>query len=311
MFHKLNYIHHLSSHFSPSRFIFSVRMSKTTCEKYFYYFYLLGLGYYNPNYKTNPKSFTSVVQKSAPAFCLFIFSIFNTYFSFYQFNHQSPLTNFLYTIFVALKFLCALMVFKRSSFLRRDTIFVWEYLLDFRVALKNHLKMDIDFRSFNEKYRKKLFCLLIFCFTWLTVKILFRINHKNSIRQIAVFNMTLVTLGIECHIIFYVDLFTFFIERVNQHSMTIIDIDRTHALYVDDNQTNISERIVHHFRMLKLVHFKLWEIIQILNDDLGSVLTVLIVNCGNAPILTFYWTFIDIHQDDWSIKLHLLSKISD
>lgn len=280
-------------------------MSSHICEKYFFYFHLLGLGYYNPHTNDANSNGFAQFRKSVPAICLLSFAVLNSVLSFHKFARLSSLTNFLYAVFIVLKLITVLVAFKRASFLREDTKLTWKYLINLEVLIKNRLNLEIHFQKFSKRYRGKLFCVMIFFIGWFAVKVFYRLNSTNTIRQLAVFNLTLITLGINFHILFYVDLFSFFMETINQRTMNFITSDQ--ALISDHNHLKLSEKIIHLFRILKFIHFKLWKIVQVMNDDLGSVLTVLIINSANTSILTFYWIIIELEQDDWSVELHLMS----
>lgn len=279
-------------------------MSSHICEKYFYYFHLLGLGYYNPHANDANSNGFAQFRKSVPAICLLSFAFLNSVLSFHKFSRLSSLTNFLYTVFIVLKFITVLIAFKRASFLRKDTKLTWKYLMRLEVLIKNRLNLEINFRKFSKRYRGKLIYVMIFFIGWFAVKVVYRLNSNNTFRQLAVFSLTLITLGINFHILFYVDLFSFFMETINQRTVNFITSDQS---LISDHNHLISEKIIHLFRILKFIHFELWKMAQIINDDLGSVLTVLIINSANTSILTFYWIIIELEQDDWSVKLHLMS----
>lgn len=283
-------------------------MSSKICENYFHYFYLVGLGHYNPRERTYLTSYFHIVRKSVPSLFFLLFTILNIVLAFQQYSRQSSLTNFLYTIFVVLKSVTALAAFKRSSFLRNDIIFVWKHLQNLETFLKKRLKIDINFRKLSKRYKEKVFYILIFLGCWIIVKIIYRFrSEKGFIRQIGVVNLTLITVGVKCHVIFYIDLFTFFMEKINQCIIEFTDNNEANIFVILGKQPNLNCDVLHVLRMVKLIHFKLWKIVRILNDDVGSVLTVLIINSSYTSVLTFYWIITDLQDNYWSTELHIMS----
>lgn len=283
-------------------------MSSKICKNYFHYFYLVGLGHYNPRERTYLTSSFHIVRKSVPSLFFLLFTILNMVLAFQQYSRQSSLTNFLYTIFVVLKSVTAFVAFKRSSFLRNDNIFVWKHLQNLEQFLKNRLKIDINFRKLSKRYKEKLFYILLFFSCWIIVKIIYRFrSEKGFIRQIAVVNLTLITVGVNCHVIFYIDLFTYFMETINQRIVKFSDSDQANVFVIFENQPNVNCKVPYVLRMVKLTHFKLWKIVRILNDDVGSVLTVLIINSSYTSVLTFYWIITDLQDNYWSTELHIMS----
>lgn len=281
-------------------------MSSNICEKYFYFFHLLGVGYYNPR-ENLESGCCAQLRKSVPTICLLLFAFLNSVLSFHEFRVRSSLTNFLYTVFVIVKFSTMLVAFKRSSFLRRDTKFVWKYLLTLEVFLRNRLKLEINFGKCVKRYNGKLRCMAVFFGIWMAVKALYRIDATNVVRQLAIANLTFISWGITCHVILYIDLFSFFMETINRHTLKFIETDPANSCIINDKPLNLNEKITHLFQMLKFIHFKLWKIVKILNNDLGSVLTVLVINSAYTSVLTFYWIVIELDNDGWFLRLHIIS----
>lgn len=283
-------------------------MSSKICENYFHYFYLVGLGHYNPRERAYLTSYFDIVRKSVPSLFLLLFTILNMVLAFQQYSRQSSLTNFLYTIFIVLKSVTALVAIKRSSFLRNDNIFIWKHLQNLEKLLKNRLKLNINFQKLSIRYKEKLFYILIFFSCWIIVKIIYRFrSEKDFMRQIAVVNLTLITVGVNSHTIFYIDLFTFFFETINQRIVKFSESDQANVFVIFEKQPNINFNVLHVLRMVKLTHFKLWKIVRILNDDIGSILTVLIINSSYTCVLTFYWIITDLQEYHWSTESHIMS----
>lgn len=194
-------------------------LSSKTSEKFLYCFYLLGLSGYNPYGVAAAKGF-ALLRQSIPAICFVIFTFLNGGFAFNRFAQKNiNLTECLHAVNTLLMIITGVMAFKRSSFLRGDTKCIWKYFVNLEALILNRLKLHINFDQFIGTYIRKL-CFSMFLFTCLlTFKIFHRINALNVVRQIGALNLFLLTMGINFHILFYIDIFNYIFETINQSAL--------------------------------------------------------------------------------------------
>lgn len=130
--------------------------------------------------------------------------------------------------------------------------------MDLDQFISSRLKLDINLKKFISIYTRKLICMAFFLSCLVAIKFVHRINAGNIIRQVGALNLVLITLGVNFHILFYVDLFNFIFETINQYTLNGIECTQMDTFIVDVKKTNFSEQIVHLFQIMKLIHFKLW-----------------------------------------------------
>lgn len=282
-------------------------LSSKMSERYLYWFYILGLSVYNPRSNGSSKDCT-FIRKSIPSICFLLVTILNGVSSFDQFaSKKVTLNDCLHAVFIIFMVITGIMAFKRSSFLRGDK-YLWKYLIDLEQLISNRLQIDIDFKKFVGCYRRKLICMVLVFSCLVAFKFIHRIRPGNVIRQIGALNLLLITLGVNFHILFYVDLFNFTFETINQHTLKIIETTDTDTFIVNVKKVNFSEQIVHRFQILKLIHFQLWKIVKLMNSDFGTVLTLLIIQNTNTAIQTFYWIIVELYEDDLSKNIRIISE---
>lgn len=282
-------------------------LSSQTSERYLYWFYLLGLSIYNPR-DSSPSKGCSLIRKFIPSTCFLLVTLLSGFLSFDQFaTKKIALNDCLHVIFIMFMVITSIVAFKRSSFFRGDTKYVWTYLVDLHQFISNRLKFHINFKNFVGIYTRKLICVAFFFSCLVTFKFYHRIHAGNFVRQVATLNLSLITLGVNLHILFYVDLFNFIIETINQYTLKGIESTQMDTFIVDVKMTNFSEHIIHLFRILKLIHFKLWKTCCMVNSEFGVVLTLLIIQNTNTAIQAFYWIIMELHEDDLSKNIRIIS----
>lgn len=277
-------------------------------EKYLYWFYLLGLSSYNPH-DTAPAKGLALFRRSIPAMCFMFVTSLNGVFSFNRFGQKKiSLNECLHGVFSLLMIFTAVMAFKRASFLRGDTNYTWKYFVNLETLILNRLKLEINFERFASNYNQKLIYSTFLFICLLAFKIFHRITVMNAVRQIGALNLTLITLGVNFHILFYIDIFNFVFETINQNALkTFEPSGQTDTFIIDVKKVNYSEEIVQLFQMMKLIHFKMWKIVQVMNQDFGATLTLLIIQSTNTSIQTFYWIILELYEDDLSKNIRILS----
>lgn len=275
-------------------------------EKYLYYFYLLGLGFYNPR-DNSPSKGCVAIQRSIPSFCFLLITILSGICAFDTFPQTDiTLNDYLFGIYIVLLVITLIVAFKRTSFLRGNTKYIWNYLVELEKMLSNRHRVDINFEKFFYRYTQKLVCM-VFLFGCLAAIKLIRIRQRNFFRQVGNLNLVFITLGVNLHILFYIDLFNFIFESFNQHTMKSIGYNQTDTFIAIVKKPNFTEQLIRLFQIMKLIHFKFWKITALMNSDFGASLILLMINCTNTAIQTFYWVVIELYEDEFSQDLRIIS----
>lgn len=282
-------------------------LSSNIFGRYLYIFYLFGLSAYNPRNNLPVNGF-AIIRKSMPSMFFVLIILLSGVMSFDHFTSvKINLNNCLHAIFVLLMVVTGLTAFKRSSFLRGDTKYIWKYLLNLETLILKRFHLDINFTRFVVVYNRKLICMVFLLSCLAAFKFYHRIDASNAVRQIGVINLTLITLGVNFYTLFYIDLFNFIFETINKHTMMNIDLSECDNIVIDVKNSNLSEQIIQLFQILKLLHFKLWKIVRIMNYDLGGTLTLLIIQNTNTSIQTFYWIIFELYEDDLTQNIRIIS----
>lgn len=232
-----------------------------------------------------------------------------------SFRTKKDLTfdNGIYTLFLALMLLTATTVFIHSVF-KSDPKNIWKNFLDLEQTIIRRLGIEIQFDEFNRKYLHKVCCAL-FVFSWLcTVKFASRINANNLWQQISGLMLLVVVLLPNFHVLFYVSLFNYIVRLINQQLVKLIDPEGQIFQKNKDKKTaaNLGQQIAKHFKILKLIHYKLWEIVQLISAEFGIILILLMISNANTSIQTFYWVIVELYEDDLRTNLRIMSKyVSD
>lgn len=242
-----------------------------------YWCYLFGLSVYNPRASDTSKGCASM-WKSVPSIGLLLVILLSGVLSFHRFMKEKiTLNDLMHAVFVIFMIITGIVSFKRSSFLRGDTKFSWKYLIDLEKLISNRLETDVDFKRFFGIYTRKVVYMLFLFGCLVAFKFFHRINIKNAIRQIGTLNLQLITLAVNFHALFYIELFNFMFETINEYTLKHIAYSEADIFIVNVKNSDLGERIFHLFQVLKLIHFKLWKIVKIINGDFGTMLTLLII----------------------------------
>lgn len=280
-------------------------LSDCFVKTYLNVFHKFGLSSYNPNECDT----TSPVGTSIPSFCYLIIACICGIMSFDNFSHlKVNFDNCIYAIFIILMVVTAAMVFERASFSHGNARNIWKHFIELKELLSNRIEMKIDFRQFNQRYIFKLSLMLFSFGALVTIKILHRFNSENFIRQTGTLVLQFLALLAMCQILFYVSFFNYVLNSINRHIMEIVDLDQCieDVEFIDD----LGPKIMFYYQILKLIHFKLWEILQLINDDFGGLLTILIIEKSNTSVQTIYWVIVELIEDDFTTNLRIISKHS-
>lgn len=297
----------LTAFFLFNREICAKMLCSKLSERYLFWFYILGLSVYDPRDNGSSKGCTTM-RKSLPSIVFLLITLLSGILSFNRFvKKQMTLNDCLHVAYIIFMVVTGIVAFKRASFLRGDRKYMWNHLLDLEKLVSSRFQSDVNFAKFAGAYRRKLICMVFLFSCLVAIKFFHRINADNIVRQVAALNLLLITLGVNVHILFYVDLFNFMFEMINHHTLKSIEANQGDIFIVDVKRTNFGDQIVHLFQMLKFVHFKLWKLAKVMNSDFSTVLTMFIIQNANTAIQTFYWIIIELYEDDLTRNIRIIS----
>lgn len=278
-------------------------------ERYLHWFYILGLSVYNPRDSSGSSSRNcGCIRKSIPSICFLSITFLSSIVSFDIYSRKKvTLNDCLHAFYIIFMVTTGIMTFKRSSFLRGDTKYIWKHLIELDHLISSRLKLDIIFKKFHSIFMRKLLSIMFFFGCYVSFKVFHRMSAGKAIPQIGALTLILMTASVNVHNLFYIDLFNFIFRTINLHTLKCIEAAQSDTFIVDEN---FNERIVQLFQMLKLIHFKLWKINKLINSDLGWVITLLIIQNTYTAIQEIYWIIVELYVDDLTKNIRIFSMYS-
>lgn len=210
----------------------------------------------------------------------------------------------MWAIYVFLMLLSVAMVFERSIISCGNVQSIWNHFTELEQLFSQRIPIKMNYREFNQQYALNIF-LIFLCFSSLVaIKLFYRFNGDSADRQIGVLILHLFALLSIAQILFYVSFFNHVLLSINRHIIKIVENYLSNRFIEEDIGTKLMEQ----FQLLKIIHFKLWQIIELINSDFGAITAVLILEKSNQGIQTFYWIIIDMCEDDLYSDWKILSK---
>lgn len=302
----------ISIEFSRSDYIQigSTKMKlKTLFDKYLHLFFLLGVSPDKPRIKSSTIEQHVIIKcyNILPSLCFIFVAWSSGYYSFDGFS-KNDLTfdTCIYAISIALMVLSATIVFKHSSFLRdqeSDPQQIWKSFLDLEENVEQKLHIEISFNEFNRIYVKKLSYIWLTFGSLLAIKFAHRITMENIWRQTAVLILLFLAILANIQVLFYVCLLNYIMGLINRQSFKIIDDNSNVKSFV-----HCGRQIFEHFKILKLLHFKLWNIMQLISGNYGGIMISLMIHNANISIQNFYWIIVELFEDDLSQNIRIISN---
>lgn len=179
-------------------------------------------------------------------------------------------------------------VFKTVRIREIIQIFRWTELF-----FKNNLMTTVPYTLFLRKFCIKVIAIFLFCMQAITFYSFQRIdiNHAKWIGIISRILLLLSTFSI-FHIIFYTDLLTFNLHHLN--SIIVRDTEQytttSMSIAVASDKKRENGKMLHeNMRKYKLVHYRLWQVSQLINDYFGWSIIALMLQCFVDIVYSLYW----------------------
>lgn len=299
-------------HFLISLYLFFGKMlSNSVIRVHLKLFFWFGLSSYYPNECLKITNFEFSLRKRLPSFGYLIVAAISGLMSLQAVStrNKTSFDNCIYVIFVIFNVMTATMVFKHSSpSAQHNWKRIWESFGDLIKFNSERFQINIVFNTFNYYYLFNI-CLMVFVFCPLAISKL--IYGNNLIRVTGgIVLQTLALLAI-FQILFYVSFFNFILFSINRFVERIPFTNNSNSDQFKNIQfiKNMERDTLFYFETLKLIHFKLWEIIQLINDNFGGILSFLLISKSNTAIQSCYRIVVRLCENDLSTNFTIIGNV--
>lgn len=230
--------------------------------------------------------------------------MFVGYYSFYNYTLISiSFDRALYCIFISCAFASCILVLRHTPICGYHSQCLWSRFVQYERFVSHKLQIIINYDRFRHNYNRKIYVSLAGFLFVFVARIVYRLSQFDDslggIRYAAALILIFLTVLIDFQILFYISLLGYMMKLVNRH---IVDL----FCAVDCGERN--RRIVQTLRDYKVVHYKLWEITQLINEHFGWVFVALIMQKVNGTVQSFYWIIVDLHEEHLGSYAAILSK---
>lgn len=266
-------------------------------------FFLLGQSSYDPY---SDDIIKSKIKTVFPAVCYSICILVLTCFAIYGLS-ETVLTfkNAIYGLFILTMFMTCTLVLQKSPIFGNNSKILWMYFLNVEQLCMQKLQMTMSFTHFNQSYIRKLWKSIGMFLVVLVIKFIFRINKINKVREVATLLLVFSTYITNFHILFYVSLLAYMIKLLNRNTVQLYYDTIRHV----NNENERDKILTVAFKNYKQIHFKLWEISQLIGDQFGLILVSLFLQNINNTVQPIYRTIVLFYKDDIPHNMRILSKL--
>lgn len=287
-------------------------LSKSLTRLHLKFFFCFGLSSYDPNEILKSTDVGSSCRKRLPSFGYLIVAAISAIMSLHEASkrYKTSFDNSIYVIFVIFNVLTATMVFMRSSpGAQHNWKRIWEYFDDLENLISGRLKIKIIFKTFNYHYLFNICLMALVLCALATSKLIY---DENVIRVFGSIVLQTLSLLATFQILFYVSFFNFILFLINRF-LERIPFTNNNGLDQFNNDIklikNMERETLFYFETLKFVHFKLWKIIRLVNDNFGGILSFLLISKSNTAIQSCYRIVVHLCEDDLSTTLRMIGNI--
>lgn len=286
----------------------STAMNRTELsQKFPYIFYLLGLTTFNP--------FSRQVSNHCNKISVLILTVVIVLATTATFIAQCiehslqslVIINVAAVSFVVTELITCLAIIYKAFAPRQLFERLWHQLRAIEKLYAFKFNENMDFKRFHRNYLCE-FCAMV-CIN--LVHIIVNIAFNYGIYDIIVKFMTLVLFTVALmtvfHMLFYVRLLLHFMQLFNERFATTNpnDFNGSAIFRLGAWQTTM---LIANFKYIKQVHFLLWDISVLINQQFGWIVVLLFLQNSFDSVHTVYWIvwYLD-RNEDWA-KTKLLSK---
>lgn len=244
--------------------------------------------YFNKNPKTIPifKRFILIL----PTICITIFKFIICIQSFYLFLEDGTSDSVMTIVFLICELVKTFVVLYQNLTYRN---LVMEILKNFRtleIMFKNDLNCPISFDAFRKSYAKKMFIAFsayIQLILFFAMQYYFSGRTDFHISMILIKIMQLISITIYLHIIFFVELLTYYLMHLNSmmSENCVIPSDRIFIV----SKFDAIEVYSLHLAKYKIFHFRMWKINEQINEYFGWSIIAIALQSFIDLCYVVYW----------------------
>lgn len=281
---------------------------KTFGQRYLRVFFLLGQSAFNPKFKLHEiPSSMKFKQKLfhliqyIPSLMYLFYVILTCIFFLQMFSSDKFSFSYgVYSFFTLSKLLTCITVLTCSPFFPNNLQKLWLKFEHVERYTSRILYFHWSFKQCQRNYVRKVILTAVLLLSRIISK--FALRHTLPFYSFFSYSLTTTSIIANLHILFYVDLYEFMLRTINKK---LSNIHRSNDIFKipDKSEKSLSAQI----EMYKSLHFKLWEICNLINLNFGWILVSIFLQTMSNFLNPIYWIVIDFYEDDFSKELQVIS----
>lgn len=167
--------------------------------------------------------------------------------------------------------------------------FAYEAAIDY---LKRKIHVELDYELFNRSFQCHVKIVFWTFLTTLTIQIIFILSGNAKLTEFMIILFYYLKHFAAMHVLFHVEFVHFLMQTVIRE---IVSLKNRQEFMIDTMQTK-PIKLLQTLRHLKCVHFRLWKIIEILNNRFGWILIALMLATILDVTNSSYWMWVFVRN---------------
>lgn len=206
--------------------------------------------------------------------------------------------NIVYFVLIILSVLIYVVVIVQALFSSERCNNVWVEFNKFEVFAVNEAQMQILVKPCARDYSRQVIFQILFFLAYTVGKVICCCNVRNMTRKLSFSLIMFWVLVANFHVLFYINILSYLVYSCNRHMVTVFQ----NKVYNGNIDISVKSFLVN-FKMFKHLHYKLWDISQIISKRFGWLLILLILHSLNNATQTFFWILTSFYAEDVGIFL--------
>lgn len=283
---------------------------KQFSSKYINFFFFIGLGPYhcfekprNPSTKNSMRRLLHYIPSML--YVLYMIVIVSDFLE-RKFSQQISFNYSLYSIYIFNSFVNCFIAMRCSPFVPNSLENLWCKFENLEQYCNQYMQLRWSFKQCNRIIlRKYLIIGILFCF-----RIVFKVLSGGAASFIAIlmhYSLIAFTFFTSMHAFFYVEAFQFVLKIINRNlSKSFKNAGNTKIVFKLKN--TFQKQTYSDIEICKNVHYKLWIISKLINDNFGWVLVCYFMQAMSNILNLCTWFMIDIHIEETITEIQLLGE---
>lgn len=256
---------------------------------YFYIFYFCGQSPFNPIKNSSQIIHTTAITLSGVIMATSVLAIVS---QLYLAPYFGVTDAFLASLFISSVLVTTLSVYFQNQFFGKNLQSLWTKLEAIEKHLCRPFEEPLDSSVFSKMYLPKFLLNVGLLIAHISIKFGFQSKYTHITVQSFILFLQYFSLLANLHMLFYITVFGYFL-----HSM----IQRVNQMFgggIADSLQPKLNALIEFLAHCKLVHLKLWEAVQIVNDHFGWSLAAICIQNFFDVTYALYWIFLYMQADD-------------